>query len=181
MCLCINIVLSLPATTRQLLCYMQTNVSSVATPAYIAIYEIIDCAVKNRCNVIHCLARFIMAMHAEESAPLRRAITTGLSPCVLAAEAGGSAGEMEMAMLPGYQRLSTTCDATFPDDESGDYRACLPQAVRMLWGILTRVVWRWRGEDEESAAAPAPAARNERRRSSWRPDPDDRWPVQGWC
>ncbi|XBI70555.1 hypothetical protein VPH35_065010 [Triticum aestivum] len=127
-----------------------------------------------------------MLMHAEEeSAPLRRAIATGSSPYVLAAEAGGSAGEMEMGMLPGYQRLSTTCDATFPDDDSGDYRAwpwaCLPQAVRMLWGILARVVWRWRGEGEESAPAPAPAAGNGRRRSSWRPDPDDRWPVQGWC
>lgn len=129
------------------------------------------------------------AMHAEEeeSAPstgfLRRAITTGStsSPYVLATEASGSAGEMEMAMLPGYQRLSTTCDAAFPDDDSGDYRAwswaCLQQAARMLWGMLTRVVLKWRGEDEESA----PAARNERRRSSWRPDPGDRWPVQGWC
>ncbi|KAI4993490.1 hypothetical protein ZWY2020_007803 [Hordeum vulgare] len=95
---------------------------------------------------------------------------------------------MEMAMLPGYQRLSTTCDATFADDDdSVDYGAwswaCLPQAARILGGVLTRVVSRWRGEGQESASAPAlaPASRNERRRLSWWPDPDDRWPVQGWC
>jgi hypothetical protein len=136
-----------------------------------------------------------MAMYAEEGerAPstgfLRRAIIAcrpsawRSAPFPLAVEAVGSAGQMEMAMLPGYQRLPTACEATFPGDDSTDYgwwsSACLPRAGRRLWGMLTRIILRWRGGDEESA--PAASLRDEKGRSSWRPDPANRWPVQGWC
>uniref|UniRef100_A0A0E0KAV1 Uncharacterized protein n=1 Tax=Oryza punctata TaxID=4537 RepID=A0A0E0KAV1_ORYPU len=126
------------------------------------------------------LLRRIMAPSAWRAPPTAAAAAS--SSYLVASEAGGVE---KISMLSSYERLPSVCGTAFSDDDGGARSssppACPPRAARLLWGALTRAVQkpgRCRCPGDEEAGVTT----KERRwsSSSWRPDPDRRWPVQGW-
>ncbi|KAF0915314.1 hypothetical protein E2562_035546 [Oryza meyeriana var. granulata] len=101
---------------------------------------------------------------------------TASSSYLVVAEAGG----VVMSLLPGYERAWQG----FPRRTRRRRRrgvivtGVAAQRGQAALGALTRAVQRGRcrGDEEEAGMTTM-----ERRRSSWRPDPERRWPVQGWC
>lgn len=92
--------------------------------------------------------------------------------------------------LEGYERLSQSM--RLPNEYGGDCKLISitrkrPAAWRYLGNVFSFKRKGGRGKVElEAAAKPpevevvAPVVVKKKKRSSWLPDPDRRWPVQGW-
>ncbi|KAK4262178.1 hypothetical protein QN277_027763 [Acacia crassicarpa] len=70
-------------------------------------------------------------------------------------------------------RLTGECD--FSDGRKKDSKAGLR--------LLSKVFFSFRkisSDHERSPGAVSVAEKKQKKRSSWLPDPDKRWPIQGW-
>lgn len=82
--------------------------------------------------------------------------------------------------MAGYERLSRSMSLDREYDFSDQDQHDKKQHKRGL-GILSKVILPFKkisNPPEESP--PKVAEKKEKKRSSWLPDPDKRWPIQGW-
>ena len=81
---------------------------------------------------------------------------------------------LECARIGGYERLSQSIRLTGEHDFSDQHKK-----HKKGMGILSKFLSFTRTSSPHKAAE-ATAAKKEKKRSSWLPDPDNRWPIQGW-
>nr|CAD1818278.1 unnamed protein product [Ananas comosus var. bracteatus] len=90
--------------------------------------------------------------------------------------------------LPGYERLSQSMRSPEDPDPIDRKRQKQKQKQKQVQKLMQYVFARRGGEEGDDDDAEAAAAKTEeerrrkkkKKRSSWLPDPEKRWPIQGW-
>lgn len=78
----------------------------------------------------------------------------------------------ECAKISGYERLSQSMRLSEEYEHKKNKRGI---------GFITKVLsFRRISTPHEGNVAVEMAAKKEKKRSSWLPDPNNRWPIQGW-
>ncbi|CAL5188029.1 unnamed protein product [Lathyrus oleraceus] len=78
----------------------------------------------------------------------------------------------ECAKIAGYERLSQSMKLDEEDEHKKNKKGTI--------GFLSKVLTLTKTSTTHEANEVAVEEKKEKKRSSWLPDPDKRWPIQGW-
>ncbi|PON67668.1 hypothetical protein PanWU01x14_100920 [Parasponia andersonii] len=89
----------------------------------------------------------------------------------------------ERLRVTSYERLSESMrlDNEYVSDKSSSSSTTSTRKNRAYWGILTKVLcFTQVGTKQRIKQVEDKKNETTKRRSTWLPDPERRWPVQGW-